>query len=367
MRQIPVLLVIKGLGAGGAERLLVDGLAHADRGRFSYEVAYVLGHKDALVPAVRSLGIPVHALDGARDPRWVVRLRRLLRRRRPLVMHSHLPVTGIGARVASSPARGVRHVYTEHNEWSSYRGPTRVANAATFWRNDYVFAVSERVRRSIRYPTMLGTLPLPPVETLYHGIVLPQEIPPCSIRSELGLAPDAPLVVTVANLRREKGHETLLRSAVEVRRRFPEVRFVLVGIGPLEERIRHLVSSLGLEGTVHLVGYRTDAVGIAAAADLFVLPSDHEGLSIALLEAMAAGVACVATDAGGATELLRHEREGLVVPPRSPATLAEAIDRLIGDPSLRARLGASAAIRAMSFDIRKSIGRMEELYEQLAA
>jgi glycosyltransferase involved in cell wall biosynthesis len=152
---------------------------------------------------------------------------------------------------------------------------------------------------------------------------------------------------------------------VEVRRLAPDVRFLLVGQGPLESAIRGQVRALGLEETVVFAGFRDDAPRVAAALDVFVLPSTHEGLSIALLEAMALGRPSVVTDVGGLPETITDLVEGFIVPPKNVPALTEAIVRLIRDPTLRTRMGEAAARRANAFDIRNSVRRTEVVYQEL--
>lgn len=163
-----ILILIKGLGRGGAEQLLASAVPYYDRDRFDYEVAYRLPWKDALVPQLREARLPVHCLEGARGPAWVARLRRLIDERGIDLIHSHSPTVAVAAR-AVAPAR-VRRVYTEHNLWQRYHRLTYWANALTFPRDDHVFAVSDHVRDSIRYPRPLQGRRPPPVETLYHEI-----------------------------------------------------------------------------------------------------------------------------------------------------------------------------------------------------
>jgi glycosyltransferase involved in cell wall biosynthesis len=365
-----VLVLIKGLGRGGAEQLLVSAAPHLDRSRFRYEVAYVLPAKDTLVSELQRHGIAVSCLGGGRGMSWVPRLRALARERRVELVHAHLPYTAIGARVALTGPGRPRLVYTEHNVWQSYQRPTYWANLLSFGRTDHVFTVSHEVRASIRYPRGLGWLPLPPVETLYHGLdpaALERPQRADGVREEFGIPADAPLVGTVANFRHEKGHEFLLRAAELVRQDVPEVRFLLVGQGPLEGQVRREAERLGLGDTVIFTGFREDVPRLTAAIDLFVLSSLHEGLSIALMEAMALGKPPVVTRVGGLPELVRDEEEGLLVPPADPAALAAGIGKLLQDAALRDRLGRTARRRAAQFDIRAAVRRMEEVYAELLA
>jgi glycosyltransferase involved in cell wall biosynthesis len=360
-----ILILIKGLARGGAEQLLASAAPYLDASRFDYEVAYVLPHLDQLVGELRGAGLRVTCLGGASGYGWMWRLRRLVREHRIDLVHSHGPYTGTGARLALP---GIRSVYTEHSVWPSYRVATRWANMLTLSRVDHVFAVSEHVRQSMGPPSF-GPFPvrMPSVETLYHGID-PAAIPrwrPDGVRTELGIRETAPLVVTVANLRAEKGLDVLLVAADLVRQKVPNVRFVIVGHGLLEAQLREHARRLHLDQTVLLTGYRADAPRIAAASDVFALSSIYEGLSIALIEALALGRPAVVTDAGGLPEIVRHGEEGLVVRRGEPHDLAAGLITLLLDPELRKRFGGRAAKRAASFDIRPAVVHMEEVYGRL--
>jgi glycosyltransferase involved in cell wall biosynthesis len=364
-----ILILIKGLGRGGAEQLLVSAAPYRDRSRFHYEVAYLLPENDALVPDLEKLSIPVHCLGGS-GIGWMGRLKRLVDDRGFDLVHAHLAYTAIGARLGLWRME-VPLVYTEHIVWECYHPATYWANLATFALNDHVFTVSERVRQSIRFPPVLRSLARSPVETLYYGLD-PDAVARWRhddgadpVRSQLGLAGDAPMVVTVANFKAHKGHEYLLDAAVRVRKELPEARFVLVGQGPLESEIRAGVERRGLNEAVVFAGYRPDVPRVVAAADVFALASLHEGLAIALLEAMAMGTPPVVTDVGGLAEVVANGENGLVVPPRDPDALASRLLSLLCDAELRGRLGRAAQDRAAAFDIRASVHREEAVYEQL--
>lgn len=364
-----ILLLIKGLGRGGAEQLLASGAPYLDTSRFQYEVAYLLPWKNALVGDLQRRGLRVHCLAGARGGAWVIRLRRLLVERRIDLVHAHSPYPAIAARLALSHRRPSL-VTTEHNEWGRYHPATYWGNLLSFPRNDHVFAVSDCVRGSIRYPGPLRSLRMPPVETLHHGLdpsAAGEWGPADGVREELGIPEDIPVVGTVANFKEHKGYPYLLEAAVRVRRAIPEVRFVLVGQGTLEAGIRRRAHDLGLAGTVIFTGYREDAQRLMSTFDVFVLASLHEGLPIALVEAMSLGRAPVVTAVGGVPEVVTDGIHGLVVPPRNPDAMAGAIATLLRDRPLRLRLGEASRRRAADFDIRTAVRRMEEVYEELLA
>jgi glycosyltransferase involved in cell wall biosynthesis len=363
-----VLHLIKGLGRGGAEMLLVSASPYFDRERFHYEVAYLLPWKDAVVGDIRSAGLPVHCLDGGRGAGWLRRLRSLVQEREVDLVHSHSPFAAVGARTMLG--RAVKHVHTEHNVWTSYHRATYWANLLTFPRNEHVFAVSEHVRVSIRYPSPLRFLRMPPRETLYHGldpVAFARWGSPDGVREELGLAADAPVMGIVANFRPQKGHHDLFRATAEVRKVLPDVRLVVVGQGPLEQQLRDHVNALGLEDTVLFTGQRDDVPRLVSAFDLFVLPSLFEGLAIALVEALALGKPAVVTQVGGLVEVVQHGKHGLVVQPGDHRGLAGAIVRLLQDPDLRRRLGEEGRRRAADFDIRRAVGRVEQVYQEVLA
>jgi glycosyltransferase involved in cell wall biosynthesis len=362
-----VLLLIKGLGRGGAEQILASAAPHLDHERFEYHVAYLLPKKDALVKELEDAGVRTHLLDGERGLRWVGGLRRLVDDLGIDLVHSHSPVAASAARVVLR-RRGPRMVYTEHNVWERYHPLTAWANALTFARNDRVFAVSDHVRASIRYSRALSGRRMPPVETLYHGIdqdSIQGWAARNGIREELGIAADAPVVGTVANFKQHKRLDHLLLAAERVRRDVPGVRFVLVGQGPLEGDLRRLATERGLDDTVIFTGFREDAPRVASTFDVFALASEHEGLSIALIEALALGKPCVVPRVGGLAEVIEDGKQGLLVPPGDIASLSEGIVRLLSDPELRARMGEAGRARAQVFDIRRSVARMETVYGDL--
>jgi glycosyltransferase involved in cell wall biosynthesis len=165
-----------------------------------------------------------------------------------------------------------------------------------------------------------------------------------------------PVAVCVALLVPIKRIDVLVRAMKTVVARFPECRCVVVGSGPLESQLRALTGELGLEHNVLFTGHRDDVRPYLASADIFVLPSEREGLPLSLLEAMAFGLPCVATQAGGNLEVVRDGLNGYVVPSGSIPALAGAIEGLFGDRKARARMSQNARRTVEEeFDIEKSM------------
>ena len=359
-----VLYLIKGLGRGGAEQSILNGARYHDTSRFSYELAYLMPDMDDLAPEFEQLGVRLHCLGGA--PRsWMPALRSLVREREIDLVHAHSPLAAAGARIG---LRGLaRIVYSEQNVWDAYHPATRWANMLTFPLNDHVLAVSDHVRRSMRFPRVLP-LRMPPVSVVYHGLdwrAVEQWSMSNGARTKLGLPADAPVVGTVANFRPEKGQKHLIEAAAIVRRSVPDVRFVLIGRGPLEDDLRRQIAELGLQDTVLLPDYRGPAVSVLSAFDVFVLPSIYEGLSIAALEAMAIGRPMVVSAIGPLQELMGDPPAGMIVPTSQPQAIADALVEVITDPALSRTLGDAARRRAKAFDVRDVVSRAEAIYEEL--
>jgi glycosyltransferase involved in cell wall biosynthesis len=371
MGERRVLWLMKGLGLGGAERILAMSVPALRAAGWDVEVAYVLPHKDAWVGTLRDAGVPVHCLGApASVRRWPVRLQRLLAAGDFDVVHSHSPVSAAAARLTPA-GRTAAHVHTEHNVWSRFRAPTRVANAATLGRVSHLFAVSDSVAGSIHRPRWAPWVRLPPCEVLHHGIdeaeVRSGPEARAAGRAELGLPVGAPVVGTVGNLVPKKDHRSLIEAFAGVASDRPEARLVIVGGGPLEAELRSHAEARGVGDRVLFTGQRAGVAGLLPAFDTFVLSSRHEGLPLALLEAMASGVPVVATRVGGCPEVVTDDADGRLVEPGDVAALAAAISGILDDPAGAARLAAAGQTTAGGFSIAVAVERMAAVYEELLA
>jgi len=360
-----VLWVLKGLGPGGAERLVVLHATAGDRSSFEYAVAYLLPWKQHLVADLEAAGVSASCLDvrTVADVRWLARLRRLVHQGSFDVVHFHSPaLAAMGRPVLRLGGGRPAILTTEHNRWPSYHPLTRLANRLTTGLDDATIAVSEDVRRSMGRSGRR-------VEVIVHGIdtegVRSHLADREAVRGELRLRPGEHLAVTVANLRAKKGYPDLLRAARIVADRCGDVRFVAAGQGPDEAALHALAAELELGDRFRFLGYVPDAARLVAGADLFVLASEHEGLPLAVMEALALGVPVVATRVGGIPELVQDGHSGLLVAPRDPAALAGAILTLTDDET-RTRLAAGALQRGEAVDGRAAIARLDELYAEAA-
>ncbi|MGZ4688209.1 MAG: glycosyltransferase [Acidimicrobiia bacterium] len=368
--RIRVLWLVKGLGPGGAEHLLVAAATVHDREAFSFEVDYLLPWKDALVPDLEALGVRTHCLEvrDERDLRWAARLRARLLRDPVDILHAHSPYpAGIARLVVRSLPKRVRPklVYTVHNTFPSFSAPTRILNGLTYWLDDADLAVSTEVHETIWSGLQDRT------EVVVHGVLLAevqaQLEQRADARAELGLGADEIVVGTVANFRAQKDYPNLLATARLLIDRGWQGRIVAVGQGPLEAEMRALHERLDLGDRVLLLGQRSDAVRVLAACDVFTMASDNEGLPVALMEALALGLPVAATRVGGIPEAVTDGVQGLLVPPKNPAALADAIMAITGDDDRRTQMAKAARAAGERFDIRVAVARIEQLYRDLVS
>jgi len=371
-RRTPVLLAIKGLGHGGAERLLVDSVATGDHRAFEYEVAFVLSGSDDLAGELRDAGTPVHDLGARRslDLRWLPSFRRLLLGHRYAIVHFHLPYTAaLGRLVILTLPRHRRPVtiYTEHSLWTKVSPLVKLLNRATVSGDGALIAVSDAAFEAL--PASLQ----PRARVVVHGVDLApsramvDQRPEVRgrIRSELGVPDGDLLAVTVANLRSEKGYDVLLDAAALAGQRRLPLRFAAAGQGDQAEFLAERHRALGLDDRFRFLGHRRDALALLAAADIVVLPSHQEGLPVVLMEATSVGATIVATAVGGVPQVITDDVNGIVVPPGDPEALTDALERLCEQPDLRRRLGAGAAAGSAVFDVARASGEIEAIYREL--
>lgn len=357
-----ILVLIKGLGIGGAERLISEGARFWDLEAFNYSVAYVLPWKDQLVPDLNHRGIETHMIGGPRGfgPQTWGRLRRLIEDRSIDLVHAHLPTMGVLARLAAP----VPVVYTEHNLAGSYRLPTRWAARATYGRNSAVIAVSDAVAHDV------ASWPGPEAEVIPNGVsVDTNRDGTAAARDELGLGSEDTLIVHVGNIRPGKGHDVLIDAAQDLLLRRPDATIVSIGVekhpGDLE-RVRARAIDAGLENKLRFLGRRSDALSFVAAADLFVNPSEIEGLPLAVLEAMALERPVVATAAGGVPSIVIDGETGVLVDPGDPLAISKGIEALLDDSETAARLGRNARELVESkFGLRQMVHANESIYQRV--
>jgi sugar transferase (PEP-CTERM/EpsH1 system associated) len=363
-RPIRVMHVLFALRMGGAELgvvKLANGLTHSRVTTAICSCKPSDSLKTRLAPEV-SL-IEFDRRDG-QDPRLVLQLARLFRRERPDIVHTHSWGTLLEGFVAARLA-GVPHVVHGEHGTMEMRGRSVWLQRWAWKRADRVLSVSSRLAESmsahVRYP-------LDRIRVIRNGIDTDRFSPEhrLSARAALGFDTDDVVVGTAGRLVPVKDHATLLRALGSLRSRGRRFKALIAGEGPLREPLLAAAEDEKLTGSVQFLGARDDIERVLAACDVFVLSSVSEGLSNTILEAMASGVAVVATHVGGADELVEDGRTGLLVPPSNPNRLAEAIESLLSDAPRRRAMGLAGRQRArQEFSLERMVAAYEALYSGL--
>ena len=348
--------VIDNLELGGAEKL-VSQLALFQHRAGHTVIVQCLHGAGPLAEALRAGGVEVVVNKAPCRLGVAWNLMRQFAARPRGVVHCHNLMALLLGGPAARLARARVVLDTRHGQASCNRhADSRFWFIARFC--DAVVAVSEASRRSLARSAGRTARKM---VTIYNGAE-PGSTSPEGDGKARQLRGSF-VLISVGRLVAEKDFPTLLQAALLARRRVPDLRLWILGRGAEQVRLEQLIEELGLAGTVLLAGARPDVGSWLAAADLFVLSSISEGLPIALLESMAAGLACVVTDAGGMPEVVELAGSGLVVSQRDPETLAARIVELAEDAERRNRLAESARRAYQThFSIETMARRYEELY-----
>ena len=362
-----VLHMSSSSGPGGAETLLASVASGLDASR--YRSVVCLFRDGWLRERCQELGLETHIIPmrGMLDLGWLRRFGKLVQEREVGLIHAHEFGANTYGTLVGCLAR-IPVVATVHGRsYFSERARRRLAYRLVS-RAAVMVAVSEDVKRFIVERT--GTSPAR-VRVVHNGIGAATPTSPgetARVRAALGIRDGEPVVIVVGSLYDVKGHRYLLEAAPSVLTACPSTVFLIVGRGHREMALREQAKTLGIEDRVRFLGFRRDVPALLAIADVFALPSLSEGLSIAILEAMAAAKPVVTTAVGGNPELVLDGETGLLVESADPRRLAAALTRVLTDPAEARRLGENGQRRVMSrFTTAAMVRAYEAIYETAGA
>ncbi len=372
MRGLKVAHFIHSLELGGAQQVVRTLAGSARPGGPKHRV-YAGGggvFHDELVRTGTDVRVIARRLPKF-DPVWLLRLGAELRRDPVDLVHAHLFGDSLHGTIAARLANRPPVVITLHNSIDDF---TRIQRAGYAWmlpRAARVVACSEAAGRTFR--ECFGDR-VPVIDVIPNGIV---PSPPTAdlaratadARAVLGVPADAQLVGAIGRLVPQKGFSYLLSAFRIVADRVGDrARLVIVGSGPDLGALQAQVVALGLERRVLLAGFRSDVREIMPAFDVVAFSSLYEGLPVALLEAMAAGVAVVATSVPGLAEVLIDRQTALMAPARSPEALADALCYALREPEVRRGLGASGReLFGRCYTADRMVERYEAVYGEVMA
>lgn len=369
-RPLHVVHIFGTLLPGGAERQALALVRYSDPTVVRFSAINCCAAEHLLAPEFAAAGCPVMLLDkfSMSYPTFLWKLRRMLRDLKPDVAHTWLYAPCFWGRFAAITA-GVRGIVASTRTGSIYSRWYEAFIDRTLSRRTAVRIVnSEGVRDSL--VQRVGLRP-ESIRVIYNGVDAERLAPRAdraTLRSRFGWPVDAPVLLSVGRLVREKNYPMLLRAISSLRERTPTLRAAIAGWGAAHESLLALREEMNLTKCVEFLGRREDVADLMTAADLFVMPSLSEGFSNALLEAMWVGLPVVATRVNGAVEIIRDGENGLLVDIGDEQAFAAAIADLLADRARRDRVGRQASTDVRHrFSIDRMVAEHLESYRVAAA
>jgi len=358
-RPYPIAFLLTSFDVGGTERQMVELMRRLDRDQFEVHVACFHrrgGLQDAVSGAVASVAhFPIHGFSRPATWRQALAFARWCQRIGARVVHT----CELYSNIFGLPAAALAGVDVRIGNRRELVTPDKTQGQLACQRVAYRAAHAVVANSSAAAAQLAREhVPASKVRTIPNGV-------DCAAFAPVPRDPSRPRrrFVSVANLRQEKGHDTLLAAAVVVLRAHPDAEFLFVGNGALREPLRQQVRELGLENQIHFLGECADVAAVLSASDVFVLASRTEASPNSVLEAMAAGLPIVATRVGGIPELVESGATGLLVEPDRPEALASALLQLVDNPRMSDDFGRAArAAVTERFSFERMVAAFEHLY-----
>lgn len=380
-RKLRLLLIITGLGAGGATNVVLN-IASYFNNHSDFDVTLLTGPAPpgrndvthmALERGITTQVLPslINSIHPIKNAQAVADIRKIILQGNYDIVHTHSSVAGIVGRFAARIARAGVIVHHVHG-WGLQEGMSTGKRmlylslekvCARF--TDRLIVVSQPDIQKGKDYSICGE---DKFALIYNGIELEKFRRPFAdqkTRAELGLCTDCKLVGMIGRLDHQKNPLDFIRAAALVTERYSNVQFLIVGDGSLRPECERLINQLNLENKVHLLGYRNDVAKILSTLTMTVLSSLWEGLPIAFLESMSAGKPIVANNVDGAGDVVIDGETGFLVPPHQPSKMAERILYLLNNESLCIEMGHVAQKRSRYFSVQRMAEQVEHLYKEL--
>jgi glycosyltransferase involved in cell wall biosynthesis len=349
-------------GPGGAERMISTLTAELNQGQFRVIVGLFRSGWLQTECEARGVQTCVMPLAGLFNLQWFRACLRLLRREQVALIHAHEFSAILCGWIVATLA-GLPFVATVHGKNYFWEKLRRRVTYRLVSRHGTLVVVSQDLKRFVCDKVgVAGNR----VEVIYNGVapaqmVTDEEVQKC--KAELEVSGSYPMLGVVGSLYPVKGHRFLLEAMQEIIRQWPKAQLLVIGRGELEVSLKEQVEQLAIGANVHFLGMRQDVPRLLSLLDVCILPSLSEGLSLALLEAMASGKPVVATRVGGNPELIDHGRTGFLVQPEDARDLAANLLKLLNDPETMQQFGRQAEERVRQhFSMKQMVDRYRGLY-----
>lgn len=366
-KKINVLQLMTDSKIGGAERVVLQLSKGLDINRFTVSIC-CLAERGPIFDEAEEAGIKIYSL-GIKN-RWdflkILRLVKILKKLNIHILHAHLFHANILSRIIGKISNVPIIISTEHIMGMESSLRILVNRLTSTFVTKYI-VVSEAVGGFLNKNVKIRPCK---ISTVLNGIeynnfkisLIAQE----KLKEQFGLTTSQEVIGTIARLHRQKGHIYLLHAITKVVKVFPNAKFLVVGDGPLKYKLEELAHKLGIGNNVIFTGNQKDISTILSLINIFVLPSLWEGLPITILEAMAMKKPVVVTNVSGNPEVVIDNITGILVPPKEPTLLAEAILRLLRDKGLSLKLGEAGYQRGKEkFSKEQMIAKTAMIYDEL--
>ena len=367
MEKIKVLQLVEDLKIGGAERIIASIAEGLERRRFEISL-WCIAKGGEIADELKQKGIDIKILDifSYHNPINILRLAYLLRKAHPDIVHTHGYFASTFGRLAAILARTPVIITHVHTTYYGFKKRNTILEKCLSFFTDKVVCVSKAVNKFV---VEVEGISEEKTCLIYNGVgkLRLGDTDSDIDRKSLGFEKEDLVVITVASLTPHKGHHVLINAATVVSKRHKNLRLLIVGDGPLRNKLEAYAKELRLSSNIVFTGQRKDIVSLLKLADLFVLPStEREGLGIALIEAMAKGLPVIGTELGGIPEVIKDDVNGFLVAPGNPYELASDIEKLAIDMSMRARMGRNGRrIYEQKFTAERMVREIELLYDRL--
>jgi len=366
---VRIIHLVLSLAMGGLETWVVNFSKKIKEDRFLPMVCCLESNMD-LGASLQAYDIPVVTLGKKEgyDFTLPVRLATTIRRYKADLLHTHNWDAHLYGTIAAQIAPVAAIVHTQHGALHDRSWKNDLLRPVLGRLIDRFVGVSEGVSR---FAKQSRWVPEQNVMTLVNGIdpdSYGRSTPDTriKIRQSLSIPRQAPVLINVARMSEVKDQQTLLEAVGLLLPVIPSLHLMLVGDGELSSRLKEIAVKMGIAESVHFMGVRSDVAVLLGAADLFVLSSISEGISLSLLEAMSAALPVVATDVGGTSSVVVSGKTGLLVPPRNPTALAQAIQTILDDPPRSKVMGEEGRARVFShFHSNQMVTAYTTLYKEL--
>ncbi len=367
MRRKTILYLVETGEPGGAERVIANMISSINTEHYRV-ILGCSGDPSWLLSKVKECRVEVKHFKRNKvyDLKFLFDIWKTIRRENIDIIHSHMFTMNFYGTVAGTMARRPV-IVTIHDRVYDLRTAKRVrAYRIIGCLASRTVAVSEEIKEVLINKVGLSSRK---VTLVQNGVNLDHYSDPKSafteVKEVLGVPPTSPVVGIIGLFHPVKGHSFFLKAAFQIIREVPTTYFVMVGDGPLRQNLEALAQSLGIRGKVIFTGFRDEIPEILTAIDVCVVPSLSEGLSMALLESMAAGRPIVATRVGGNCEAIRDGKDGILIPPSDHIALAKSVVTLLRNKSLCNQLGQSARTTASErFSLKQMVESYETIYEE---